>query len=172
MPSPALLVIDVQKGFLNDWTAHIPASIEALQDRFETVFVTRFNNPEASNFRKLMGWRRFAPGSEDTELAFTPKKGAIVIDKPAYGCVTPAFLERLRAGGIETVYLSGIATDSCVLKCAVDLFEAGPTPIVLADFCARHGGPECHECGLLLLKRFIGERQVVTGSGPRDLERP
>lgn len=167
MTSAALLIVDVQKGFLNDWTGHIPAQVEALQNRYEKVFVTRFSNPEGSNYRKLIGWRPFAPGTRDTELAFTPRDDAVIIDKVVYSCVTGGFLARLKGIGIDTVHLSGIATDNCVLKCAVDLFEAGLRPIVLADFCASHGGPECHDCGLRLLRRFIGEQQVVSGTTPR-----
>ena len=167
MTPAALLIVDVQKGFLNDWTGHIPAKVEALQNRYEKVFVTRFSNPEGSNYRKLIGWRSFAPGTKDTELAFTPRDDAVIIDKVVYSCVTGGFLARLKGIGIATVHLSGIATDNCVLKCAVDLFEAGLRPIVLADFCASHGGPECHDCGLRLLRRFIGEQQVVSGTPPR-----
>ena len=53
-----------------------------------------------------------------------------------------------------------------MLKSAVDLFEAGIEPVVLADHCASHGGRDCHEAGLKLLKRFIGEGQVVEYAGP------
>ncbi len=167
MTPAALLIVDVQKGFLNDWTGHIPAKVEALQNRYEKVFVTRFSNPEGSNYRKLIGWQPFAPGTEDTELAFTPRDDAVIIEKAGYSCVTAGFLARLKGLRIDTVHLCGIATDNCVLKCAVDLFEAGLRPIVLADFCASHGGPECHDCGLRLLRRFIGENQVVSGTKPR-----
>ena len=70
-------------------------------------------------------------------------------------------VDLLKEAGIEQADLCSIGTDGCVLKTAVDLFEAGIRPLVLADFCASHGGPACHEAGLLLLRRFIGARQVV-----------
>lgn len=166
MPSVPLLIIDVQNGFINDATRHIPERVQALQESYGRVMVTRFSNPEGSNYRRLMGWTRFAPGTDDTALAFTPRDGATVIDKTLYSCVTPGFLASLAADGIASVHLCGIATDNCVLKCAVDLFEAGLTPVVLADDCASHGGEDVHQCGLTLLRRLIGEAQVVSGPPP------
>jgi len=156
-----LIIIDVQKGFINPWTTHIPARVEALQGDFRRIRVTRFFNPPGSLHRRLIGWKRFAPDSADVELAFTPRDDAQVVDKSTYTCLDHALLEDFGRAGIGRVYLCGIATDNCVLKTAVDLFEAGIEPVVLADACASHGGPECHEAGLMLLRRFIGEGQVV-----------
>jgi len=56
----------------------------------------------------------------------------------------------------------GIATDGCVLKTAVDLFEAGIRPVVLTDAVSSHAGDEVHQAGLLLISRFIGGEQLVT----------
>ena len=163
MATTCMMIIDVQKGFINQWTEHIPEIVETLQNRYDLVFVSRFFNPEGSLQRKLIGWERFAPGSEDVDLAFTAKDGAYVFDKSTYTCLTDDILARLQGSAVGEVHLCGIATDNCVLKTAVDLFEAGIIPTVLAAACASHGGIEAHEAGLMLLKRFIGEAQVVTG---------
>ena len=163
MAENCLVIVDVQKGFLNDWTRHVPAAVATLQDRFDRVVATRFVNPEGSPYRRLIHWHRFAPGSTDTEFAFAPRPDAWILEKAVYGAVSDAFLTYLREHGITRVHLAGIATDNCVLKTAVDLFEQGVEPIVLADACGSHGGPECHECGLRLLRRFIGADQVVEG---------
>ncbi len=163
MPSAPLLIIDVQNGFINDATRHIPGRVQALAESYPRVMVTRFSNPEGSNYRRLMGWTRLKPGTDDTALAFTPPGGTTVIDKTIYSCVSPEFLASLAADGIDTVHICGIATDNCVLKCAVDLFEAGLKPVVLTDYCASHGGEEVHQCGLTLLRRLIGEAQVIPG---------
>jgi nicotinamidase-related amidase len=159
--SPVLLVVDVQRGFLNAWTEHVPAAVGRLQAGYDHVAVTRFQNPPGSPYRDLIGWSRFAPGSADTELAFAPRADAIVIDKSTYTCVDAAFLARLQEWNADTVDICGIATDNCVLKCAVDLFEAGIRPRVLSEYCASHGGPDCQEAGPMLLRRFIGEKQVA-----------
>ena len=87
----------------------------------------------------------------------------MVIEKLIYSCVSAAFLDQLRHAQIDELHLCGIATDNCVLKCAVDLFEAGLRPIVLAEFCASHAGADYHQWGLAIIERFIGTAQVRRG---------
>jgi nicotinamidase-related amidase len=163
MPPSRLLIIDVQQGFLNDWTRHLPARVERLQARYDRVIATRFVNPPGSPHRRWIHWQRCAPGSADLDLAFTPRPGTPILDKAIYSAVSDALFRALGGGDIAELHLCGIATDNCVLKTAVDLFERDIRPVVLADFCASHGGPECHHCGLRLLRRFIGADQVVAG---------
>jgi nicotinamidase-related amidase len=155
-----LLIIDVQKGFINDATGHIPDRVEALAADYEQVFVTRFVNPPGSSHRRFIHWDRFAPGDAETALAFTPPEGAEIIEKSSYSCVDEALLTRIKACGTEEVHICGIATDNCVLCSAVDLFEAGIRPVVLTDACASHGGAELHQWGLRILARLIGADQL------------
>ncbi len=162
MSRQTLVVIDVQKGFINEFTHHVPAAVERLAVGYDSVAVTRFYNAEASLHRTLIGWHRMGRESDGFALAFTPPEGAPVFDKAGYGAFTaPGFHDWLDAQAPDEVHLAGIATDNCILKTAVDLFEAGTVPVVLAHACASHGGPECHDCGLRLLRRFIGAGQVV-----------
>jgi len=42
----ALLIVDLQKGFINEHTAHIPALVQELIPSYQTIFATRFYNPE------------------------------------------------------------------------------------------------------------------------------
>jgi len=158
-----LLIIDVQAGFINDETGHIPEAVARLQPHFGTVFATRFENPEGSPFRRFMGLARFAPGMPETGLAFAPRAGARILVKHGYSAALPEVLAAAREAG-GTVHLCGIATDNCVLATAIALFEAGIRPLVLADCCASHGGRDYHEAGLLLLRRILGEAQVVASA--------
>ncbi len=68
----ALLIIDVQTGFINEHTQHVVQRIERLQHQYSAVFATQFINPKESFFRKLINWHRFSEGSPDIELAFRP----------------------------------------------------------------------------------------------------
>lgn len=156
-----LLIIDVQRGFITPDTRHIPAAVEALQADFEHVFATRFENLPGSPYRRLLDWTAFTPGSADTELAFTPRPGAQVLTKSVYSAVDGDLLDALAYLSAGTVHLCGIATDNCVLKTAADLFEAGLRPVVLAHACASHGGADAHDAGITVLKRLIGEAQVI-----------
>lgn len=157
----ALLIVDVQKGFVNKKTAHIPALVEKLQYQYDVVFATRFFNLPDSPYRTLIGWNRLTPGTEDVELAFPIREDALILDKTIYSCVTDSFLASLEEKGIDEVDICGIDTDICVTKCAVDLFEKGIKPVVMKDYCATHAGEDLQEAALIILERYIGKNQVV-----------
>jgi len=95
-----LLIIDVQNGFINEWTAHVPLRVAALQESFDSVLITRLYNPQKSFYRKLRGWNGFSLGSVDTQLGFTPSPDAVIVDKSTYSCINDSLLERLRRGNI------------------------------------------------------------------------
>ena len=158
--SSALLIVDVQAGFVNDATKHIVPVVEALQTRYDYVYATRFINARDSAHRKWIDWHRFSEGTAEVELAFETGDNVVVIDKTVYTCINDSFLSELRTNGISEIHICGIDTDACVLKCAVDLFEAGIRPIVLANACASHAGSEFHDYGLQILRRLIGKRQI------------
>ena len=160
MTAATLVIIDVQRGFINAATAHVPARVAALQADYASVIATRFVNPEGSAHRRLIGWRRFAPGSADTELAFTHEPHVRVIEKQTYSALTDEVRTLLAAAGTTEVHLCGIATDNCVLASAIAAFETGLTPVVLGDACASHAGADYHDWGLRILRRLIGTAQV------------
>ena len=157
---PALLIVDVQNGFINAHTSSIPTLVERLQNDYETVVATRFNNQPGSPYRKFMNWGRFAPGTDDVGLAFNAHKNVLVWDKDVYTCIDDKFLDFLASRSIDEVHVCGIDTDVCVTKCAVDLFEAGIRPVVLSTYCASHGGPSYHDAALQILRRYIGPDQI------------
>lgn len=161
MTASQLLIIDVQAGFINEWTAHVPARAASLQESFDHVLITRLYNPQRSLYRKLIGWTKFSLGSVDTQLAFTPDTTAKIIDKSTYSCVNETFVDQLRRDGIARVHLCGIGTDSSVMMSAVALFEAGIEPVILAHASASVGGHADHQAGLQILRRLIGEKQVI-----------
>jgi hypothetical protein len=51
-------------------------------------------------------------------------------------------------------------TDMCVLKIAMDLFDADVEPVVLVDCCASTAGLQAHLAGLSILSRNIGPFQL------------
>lgn len=154
-----LLIVDVQKGFINDFTKHIPPLVENIQYKYKHLIVTRFYNPENSFYRKLLKWNRFDIYSDDFSLAFNVRKDALIIDKSVYSCVSLELLKWLKNRNINEVHIAGIDTDICVTKCAVDLFENDIKPVVISNLCASYAGIEAHKMGLLTLtlERFIGQ---------------
>ena len=176
--STALIVIDAQNGFVNEHSEHVLDPICDLLDRWTghdagklTIF-TRFHNDIGSNWDTLIHWRRLRTSPEtDLHPRITPyaKPPALIEDKRSYTCLTPNIKDILAQNTIDTVLLAGIATDSCVLMTAVDIFQAGLKPMVLADCCASHAGPEIHQMGLTLISRNVGSDQLIE-SGDLELE--
>ena len=157
----ALLIVDVQNGFVNNKTKHIPALVEKLQYNYDLVIASRFINLPDSPYRRLIKWNHLAPETDEIELAFKPKEGTIIIDKYIYSCIDERFLQILIDNKIETVDICGIDTDICVTKCAVDLFERNITPYVLKDYCATHADADIQESALIILARYIGSSQII-----------
>ena len=157
-----LLVVDVQKGFINDYTKHILGNISNLLESFDIIFATKFYNKTGSFYDTLLNWEHVRKDTDEFSLAFIPNNKTEIIEKSVYSCVTPYFLKRLRDNCIKKVYICGIDTDICVTKCAVDLFENGIIPIVIENYCASTGGIQAHICGISTIKRYIGVKQVIT----------
>ncbi len=159
-----LLVVDVQLGFLNDYTRHIPARIARLVERgeYDPILFTRFVNKEEGPYRRYLDWHECA-GEPATNLAPELKRFAqpeLVFTKPGYAGMSDELATYLQESGYEQVVLAGIDTDMCVLKVAMDVFDLGIRPIVLVDCCASTSGLQSHLAGLAVLARNIGADQL------------
>jgi len=169
---PALVVIDVQNGFITPDSAHVVPVIADLAarrlDAGGRVVFTRYRNYPGSPYERLLGWHGLQ-GPPDTDLA--PELAELAVhplasmtDKVTYTALDDAGLEALE--GFTDLLICGIATDGCVMKTALDAFELGFTPWVLADACAsnatRHNPQTVHEAALMLTGRLIGAGQMIT----------
>jgi|ERR1051326_2454967 nicotinamidase-related amidase len=163
MPS-ALIVIDVQRGMVNDNSQHVvPKVIELIRQARATsipVLFTRFINHAQSGHVKWMAWSRFMNSPEvDLHPEILPFVQTL-FDKPGYTSFIPPVRAWLSERGITRLFCCGVDTDACVLKTAVDAFESDIEPIVVHDACASHAGQAAHEAGLFLLSRLIGKNQI------------
>ncbi|MEV6340957.1 isochorismatase family cysteine hydrolase [Nocardia vinacea] len=177
----ALLVIDVQNGFVNEFSAHVVPVIADLATRWArtgrpTVY-TRYWNYPGSPWERLIGWKAlYGPPETDIvdELAhLVTEPGAQLLDKKVYTALTPKGIDLLRALDVTDLIICGIATDACILKTALDAFEHGYTPWVIRDAVAsnatRHRATEIHESALLHISRLVGEGQIIESSNVHKL---
>jgi nicotinamidase-related amidase len=160
MPARALIIVDLQRGFLNRHTSHIRAPIERFQHGFDHVVATRYFRRPDSMIVKLLQIDGFEPGSRDAEFAFALRADALVVDKSDYSCVTPDLARQLREWSVKETYVCGVDTDQCVLMVAGDLLQNDIVPVVCENLTASAAGPEYHAAGLFLLRRLIGREQV------------
>ena len=161
-----LAVIDVQKEFITPVSAHVPNRVITLIDHAPFVhrIFTRFRNPPDSPYEKLLHWTRMRETSETDMVDELQGQATLIVDKSTYSSLTAEFLRYLETHRIREIYLAGIDTEACVLKTAVDLFEANYRPIVLADCCMSHVSQALHQKALDLLPHLIGKEQIVYDS--------
>lgn len=168
LSTSALVVVDVQNGFVTNETRHVVSAVAALIGRWceigGRVLFSRYFNYAGSAFESLMDWRQLYV-SPDTDLV--PEVAAhatdsTIFDKAIYSALTPEFSALAQDIGLTDLVICGIDTDLCVLKTALDAFEHGLTPWVVTDATASTGGTFAHEAGLVVLGRGIGDHQLVT----------
>lgn len=160
-PHP-LLLVDLQQGFLNDFTRHIPERVVRLIERdraiYDPILITRFINVDGGPFRRFLDWHACA---EPPETDLVPEIAPYVheehvFSKPGSAGMSPELVLWLQEHEVERVTLAGIDTDMCVLKIALDIFDLGIEPIILVDCCASTSGLQSHLAGLAVLARNIG----------------
>lgn len=164
LPNSVLVIVDAQIGFIGPKTKHIRSAIESLLHQknsdFLAVFATKFRNLPKSQFRTLIGWDKVAEKPE-TDLLESVKLYAVeTINKTTYSAVLQID-KLLRKYKAQHVYLCGIDTDVCVLQNAAGLFDLGWHTLVLVDACATNGGAVAEQSAIPLLRRTIGDAQVI-----------
>lgn len=157
----ALIVVDVQAGFLSDYTSRcLPRVHELLaSDEFDLVIATRFFNPDGSAFRTRINWDRLSSPEEVQLDRLVEARADIIIDKDTYGCGA-TLLSALKSHGISGATLVGIDTDVCVLQNAAYLFDHGVNVDVDLAGCATNGGPEADAAAARLMGRTIGYKHT------------
>jgi len=170
LSTSALIVVDVQNGFVRDQSRHVIPAVVHLVQQWKNVggdvVFTRYLNYENSPYERLIGWKRMRDAPETELIAeLAPHiPGSIILDKTIYSLFTGEGAVVVDEHGWTDLVICGIATESCVCKTAVDAFERNLTPWVVTDACASHAGQEAHDAGLLVTSRFIGHKQLITSS--------
>lgn len=175
MAKSALLVMDVQRGIVDrypdpDYVPRLSGAVDAARAcGIPVIYVAigfRTGHPEVSarnkSFSALARSGAFAEGHPDAEIHpdVAPGPGDLVVTKKRVSAFAGSDLDIvLRAGDIDSLVLTGIATSGVVLSTlrqAADL-DFGLT--VLSDGCLDTD-PEVHQ--VLTEKVFPRQADVVT----------
>lgn len=158
-----LLIIDVQNGFISSETEYILPRLEKLINEFNGMVIsTQFVN-KGGPFNNILNWNKLTNPPEIDIVPFVKSASKYIIQKSVYTSCNYDLINLLRTLKVSEVYIVGIDTDCCVLKTAMDLFEINIRPIVLSYYCASNGGKKSHDAALTVLRRNIGDNQVVDG---------
>lgn len=162
--SQPLLIVDVQVGFINTFTHHIPQRIVSLieRDRYSPLLFTRFVNAPDGPYNRFLNWHSC---NREPETDVVPElqpfaQKEFIFSKLGLCGMPNELTDYLRQQRIEQLSIVGIDTDMCVLKIAMDLFDIGIEPIVFTDCCASTAGLQAHLAGLAVLSRNIGAMRL------------
>jgi nicotinamidase-related amidase len=175
MTSSALLAMDVQQGIVDRFSddgGYLPrlaAAVDAARGAgVRVIYVVvgfRAGHPEVSqrnkSFAAISGSGRFAAGDPGAAIhpAVAPAADDLVVTKRRVSAFTGSDLEVvLRAGGIDHLVLTGIATSGVVLSTLRQAADLDYGLTVLADGCLD-GDPEVHR--VLTEKVFPRQADVV-----------
>ena len=156
-----LLVIDVQKDFINKNTAPILSKIEELVNSgdFKNIAFTRFINDINSIWYKELKYKGCLT-KEQQQIAINTKNYK-VFDKRIYSSLNDELKTYLLENEIDEIYLCGFDTDACVSKTALDLFENNYNVYVLKDYCMSSKTIELHNIYINNLIRLIGKNRII-----------
>lgn len=166
--STALLVIDVQQGFVNQHSRGVIPAVVRLVKGWQAagapVVLSRFHNEPGSPYETITGWTRLRTPEEQALVSDLHPyiDDATVIDKAQASVFTPEGAQLIRDAGWSDLVLCGIDTDACVYDSAVAAYQSGYRPWIVTDACASSGGAQYHDAALLLAARNIGDSQLVT----------
>ncbi|HUB21197.1 MAG TPA: isochorismatase family cysteine hydrolase [Streptosporangiaceae bacterium] len=175
MTSTALLVMDVQQGIVDRFAGdggylpRLATAAEAARGAgIRVIYVIigfRAGYPEVSernkSFAAIAGTGRFADGDPGAVIhpAVAPASGDLIVTKRRVSAFTGSDLEVvLRAGGIDHLVLTGIATSGVVLSTLRQAADLDYRLTVLADGCLD-ADPEVHR--VLTEKVFARQADVV-----------
>ena len=156
-----LLVIDVQKCFINENTKDLPKKIENLisKNLYSHVLFTKFINYKDSVYASRLGWEGCIDDDEQNIVMNTFNYQTF--NKTTYSAFNDVLIEYIRKNKISEIYLCGIDTECCILKTAFDMFEAGYNVYVLKDYCGCMYGIRQNDNALEILKRNIGKDYII-----------
>ncbi|MGD0523713.1 MAG: isochorismatase family cysteine hydrolase [Polyangiaceae bacterium] len=171
----ALLVMDMQSGIVD----MVPDDKEALLTRtaklldaarkasVRVVYVVvgfRAGYPEVSprnaSFAPIRESGRFAAGSAGTEIhpALAPRAEEVVVTKHRVSAFAGTDLDMiLRANGIETLVLAGIATSGVILSTTRQAADADYRLVIVEDACADRDA-EVHR---VLLEKVLARQATM-----------
>ena len=156
-----MLVIDLQKDFINQNTAYIVEKIKDTinENKFDQIVFTRFINSTDSIFVKDLHY--YGCINNECQKIVIDTKNSDIINKKVYTAYNKDLIQYINKNHIDKIYLCGIDIECCVLKTAFDLFENGYKFYILKELCACTHGEERKNNALQILERNLGKDKII-----------
>jgi biuret amidohydrolase len=130
---------------------------DADEIRSNPFWRTRADDPDATRKNVERHNIQGSPGCEIIPELFDPARDWVVDTKKRYNCFVGTDLDFvLRTHGINTVLLTGVNTNSCVLSTATSACSRDYAVFVVEDCVDSMDGPEIHEAALACVRAAFG----------------
>ena len=130
---------------------------DADEIRSNPFWRTRADDPDATRKNVERHNIQGSPGCEIIPELFDPAQDWVVDTKKRYNCFVGTDLDFvLRKHGINTVLLTGVNTNSCVLSTATSACSRDYAVFVVEDCVDSMDGPEIHEAALACVRAAFG----------------
>jgi len=162
----ALVIIDMQNGFINRETKPLPKKIRDFVKEhkiFDCIIKTKYINHKHTACYQLEQWMDCMENSEASNICNElANVGSYIIKKDKYTCFTEDFKRIIRSNEINKIYFCGVNTGCCVLHSVLDAYEDVLECYVIEDLCGSTSGKHYHDISIELLKTLITEKRVIT----------
>ena len=160
------LIVDMQNGFINNYTKDLVGKIYDFQSRIKDRVITagtRYVNHKGTACYLFEGWKSCMAGSEEAEVVPMLRESMVkVFDKDKYSCWNDEMKAFVREYGIKKIYFAGVNTGCCVLNSVLDCYNDLVDCAVIEDLCGSTSGMKEHEAALTVLRSCITDERVVT----------
>jgi biuret amidohydrolase len=164
VPGTEKRIIDANRGFFErcrDEGIPIVHQLTTYRDveeiRSNPFWRTRADDPDATRKNVERHNIEGSPGCEIIPALFDPARDWVVDTKKRYNCFVGTDLDFvLRKHGINTVLLTGVNTNSCVLSTASSACSRDYAVFVVEDCVDSMDGPEIHEAALACVRAAFG----------------
>ena len=158
----ALVVIDVQKAFINKNTKALPEAIRKyiIKNRhaYDFLLFTRFVNFKNSNFVKLGHYTRcFGPPDTDIHPLLDEflTENNVFVKHTFSPFKSEEFVKYIKKNNVDELHICGTDTEACVLSTIIDAFDAGYNIKFLEELSGSHNGPAAHKAGCLAINTGV-----------------
>lgn len=130
---------------------------DAEEIRSNPFWRTRADDPNATRKNVERHNIQGMPGCEIVPELFDPGRDWVVDTKKRYNCFVATDLDFvLGKHGINTLLITGVNTNSCVLSTAASACSRDYSVFVIEDCVDTMDGPELHEAALLCIRTAFG----------------
>ncbi|MGN0961013.1 MAG: isochorismatase family protein [Christensenellales bacterium] len=131
-----LIVVDMQNGFITDKNIYLKNKINTLfkSNFYDKIILTKFINDVNRNplYQKCLNWHKLTTQQEQEFCIDIPENATILI-KYGYG-LNQKDLEYLVSLNVNTIDICGLEAEACVYAIALQLFDLGIKPNILANY--------------------------------------